>query len=286
VLDTTSSSSIGVRVLTPDDLPAALAVVNRDPVANVFVASRLAATGLARGRLGAEVWGYEVDGRLESLCYVGANVVPVEAGPAAARAFAARAAGQARTCSSIVGRAQTVGELWGRLAPAWGPAREVRATQPLMAVEAPDAAVPPDPQVRLVTASDFDVVMPACVAMFTEEVGVSPLGGDGGALYRCRVRELIDARRAYARFDGRKVVFKAEIGVATPAACQVQGVWVAPEYRGLGLAAGGMAAVVTLARREIAPVVSLYVNDFNVRAIAAYRRVGFREVGTFASVLF
>jgi predicted GNAT family acetyltransferase len=117
-------------------------------------------------------------------------------------------------------------------------------------------------------------------------VGVSPLGGDGGALYRCRVRELIDARRAFARFDGRKVVFKAEIGVATDAACQVQGVWVAPEYRGLGLAASGMAAVVSLARREVAPVVSLYVNDYNVRAIAAYRRVGFREVGTFASVLF
>ena len=33
-------------------------------------------------------------------------------------------------------------------------------------------------------------------------------------------------------------------------------------------------------------VVSLYVNDYNVRALAAYRRVGFREVGAFATVLF
>jgi len=32
-------------------------------------------------------------------------------------------------------------------------------------------------------------VMPACVAMFTEEVGVSPLVGDGG-IYRSRVAEL------------------------------------------------------------------------------------------------
>ena len=281
MLDTTS-----VRVLTPDDLPAAMSVVARDPVANVFVASRLAATGMARNRLGAEVWGYEVDGRLESLCYVGANVVPVQAGPAAARAFAARAARQTRTCSSIVGRADAIGELWGRLAAAWGPAREIRPVQPLMAVEAPNPGVDPDPQVRFVEPADFDLVMPACVAMFTEEVGVSPLGGDGGALYRGRVRELIDARRAFARFEGRKVVFKAEIGVATAAACQVQGVWVAPEYRGLGLAAGGMAAVVAMARREISPVVSLYVNDYNVRAVAAYRRVGFRDVGTFSSILF
>jgi predicted GNAT family acetyltransferase len=33
-------------------------------------------------------------------------------------------------------------------------------------------------------------------------------------------------------------------------------------------------------------VVSLYVNDFNSSARAAYRRVGFREVGRYASVLF
>jgi predicted GNAT family acetyltransferase len=32
--------------------------------------------------------------------------------------------------------------------------------------------------------------------------------------------------------------------------------------------------------------VSLYVNDYNTKALAAYRRVGFREVGSFATVLF
>jgi predicted GNAT family acetyltransferase len=33
-------------------------------------------------------------------------------------------------------------------------------------------------------------------------------------------------------------------------------------------------------------VVSLYVNDFNSPARAAYARVGFSQVGTYASVLF
>jgi hypothetical protein len=32
--------------------------------------------------------------------------------------------------------------------------------------------------------------------------------------------------------------------------------------------------------------VSLYVNDFNAPARALYHRVGFREVGCYASVLF
>jgi predicted GNAT family acetyltransferase len=122
--------------------------------------------------------------------------------------------------------------------------------------------------------------------MFTEEVGVSPLAGDGGALYRARVEELIAMKRAWARFDSGKVVFKAEIGAATADVCQVQGVWVDPSLRSRGLGTTGTAAVVEQARATIAPIVSLYVNDFNLAARRAYEKVGFAQVGTFASVLF
>jgi hypothetical protein len=31
---------------------------------------------------------------------------------------------------------------------------------------------------------------------------------------------------------------------------------------------------------------SLYVNSFNAPALAAYRRIGFRQVGRYATVLF
>ena len=47
-----------------------------------------------------------------------------------------------------------------------------------------------------------------------------------------------------------------------------------------------MATVVAEAQRTIAPVVSLYVNDFNTPARAAYTRTGFTQVDTFMSVLF
>jgi predicted GNAT family acetyltransferase len=275
-----------LRVLGSADLAAALEIAHRNPVTNVFVESRLLSVGLLPAALGAEVWGYEVHGRLESLCYVGANVVPVQAGPQAVHAFADQAAGKPRRCSSIVGPAAAVGPLWERLAAAWGPARDVRPSQPVMAVSTRPRDVPPDPRVRRVEPADFETVLPACVAMFTEEVGVSPYGGDGGALYRSRVRELITSRRAFARIESGKVLFKAEIGAVTPYACQVQGVWVDPEYRGAGLSVIGMAAVVDIALAEIAPVVSLYVNDYNVRAVAAYRHVGFQQVDTFMSVLF
>jgi predicted GNAT family acetyltransferase len=211
--------------------------------------------------------------------------VPVQAGSEAVRAFADRARRQGRRCSSIVGPAPAVIELWRLLMPYWGPAREVREIQPLMSIDRPPR-VQPDPEVRLVQPDEIDVLMPACIEMFTEEVGVSPLVGDGGSLYRARVEELIATGRAFARIEDGLVVFKAEIGAATSAACQVQGVWVHPPLRRRGVGATGMAAVVRGAQESIAPVVSLYVNDFNVAARRSYKKVGFQEIGTFASVLF
>ncbi|MEU7046264.1 GNAT family N-acetyltransferase [Streptomyces varsoviensis] len=274
------------RVLEPAELDAALAVLDRDPVANAFVAARVQVAGLDPWRLGGEMWGWYADGRLESLCYAGANLVPICAGPAAVRAFADRARRSGRRCSSIVGPTEATAELWSLLEPSWGPAREIRAHQPLMVTEAMPPDIAPDPLVRRVRKDEMDLIMPACVAMFTEEVGVSPLAGDGGLLYQARVAELVSAGRSFARVEDGRVVFKAEIGAATPRACQIQGVWVAPEYRGRGLSKTGMAAVLGYALRDVSPVVSLYVNDFNTAARATYRSVGFREVGAFMSVLF
>ncbi|MFG2644597.1 GNAT family N-acetyltransferase [Streptomyces sp. NPDC048370] len=274
------------RVLEPADLGAALAVLESAPVENAFVTARVQAAGLDPWRLGGEMWGWYTDGHLRSLCYSGANLVPICATPDAVRAFADRARRTGRRCSSIVGPAGPTTQLWSLLEPSWGPARDVRAHQPLMVTEAPSATVEPDPLVRRVGKDEMELIMPACVAMFTEEVGISPMAGDGGLLYQARVAELVGTGRSFARFEDGKVVFKAEIGAATRQACQIQGVWVAPEHRGRGLSEIGMAAVLRYALADVAPVVSLYVNDYNTPARAAYRRVGFREVGAFMSVLF
>jgi predicted GNAT family acetyltransferase len=231
------------------------------------------------------MWGFEQAGRLTSLCYGGANLVPVQPTSPAIAAFAERALRQGRRCSSIVGTSTAVGELWGFLRPYWGPARDVRAAQPLMAIDGP-SPIEADPAVRRVRLDELDILLPASIAMFTEEVGISPLNGDGGASYRARVADLVRSGRAFARIEDGRVIFKAEVGAATPQACQVQGVWVRPEFRGQGLAAPGMASVVALARSSISPVVSLYVNDFNTPGRATYHRAGFSEVGEFMSVLF
>jgi predicted GNAT family acetyltransferase len=275
----------GARALDARDRDEVLALLRRDPVADVFVASRVETAGMDTWRLGAELWGFGERGRLESVCYSGANLVPCQATPDAVRAFAERARRQGRRCSSIVGPAEAVLAMWQLLEPHWGVARELRSDQPLLAIEGPPA-VPADPAVVRVRSDQVTALLPACIAMFTEEVGVSPLAGDGGALYRARVEELVSLGRAFARFDEGEVLFKAEIGAATREVAQIQGVWVDPARRGLGTGTAGTAAVVLAAQADLAPVVSLYVNDFNTAARRSYEKVGFTQVGSFASVLF
>jgi predicted GNAT family acetyltransferase len=274
-----------LRVLDDRDLDTVLALLAQDTVANVFVQSRVEAVGLQPWRLGAEMWGHHHEGTLTGLCYAGANLVPVIGDDAALRGFAERARRQGRRCSSIVGAEKLVARLWRLLEPAWGPARDVRPCQPLMVADQ-EPPVPVDPGVRRVSPDEIDLLLPASIAMFTEEVGVSPVAGDGGSLYRARVSELVHSGRSFARIEDGRVIFKAEVGAVTAAACQIQGVWVDPMLRGQGLSVAGMAAVVHECLASVAPAVSLYVNDFNEPARRAYERVGFRDVDTFMSVLF
>ncbi|WP_425954445.1 GNAT family N-acetyltransferase [Xylanimonas sp. McL0601] len=290
------------RVLAPADLPEALAVCALDPVAAVLASSRIEiAVRAGLPAAGGQVWGWPAAGRLRAVCWSGANLVPVVPaalgadGVDAIGAFVRIARGQGRRSSSIVGESGAALALWAGLERFWPPAREVRAHQPSLAI-ARDPDVEPDPRVRLSRLEELPTLMPACVAMFTEEVGYSPVAG-GGVAYRERVRSLVADSRSYVRFAARfgdpyarppgpAVEFKAELGAVAQGVAQVQGVWVDPALRGRRLSEGGMAAVVADARRRLAPVVSLYVNGYNVRAMRAYRRVGFDQVGTFATVLF
>lgn len=280
------------RITVPRDLGEVRRIVDSDPIANVFLDSRLAAVGLDRWRLGAQVWGYPDTGPLQAVCYAGANLLPLlDAGTApdydridAAGAFADRALARGRRCLSVVGSRSSVLPVWARLEPVWGPARDVRDHQPYLVLDT-EPKIRGDDRVRPVRLDELDVLYPASVAMFTEEVGVSPELSDGGVAYRASVAELVRAGRAFARIENGQVMFKAEVGVVSPRVCQIQGVWVAPRWRGRGLAAPGMAAVARLARATCAPVVTLYVNDYNERARRAYSEVGFREHATYMSVL-
>lgn len=256
-------------------------MLDADPVGSCMVASRVAEHGVDPGAIGGELWTRRHAD--ESLCYAGPNLIPLRGETADLSAFADKAMSAARRCSSLVGRAELVLPMWRRLEHAWGPARDVREHQPLMALHAPPLCAI-DGGVRLVRRDEIDAYLVAAIDMFIGEVGIDPRVGDGGRGYRRRVAALIAAGRAWARFERGEVVFKAEVGSQSPAVGQIQGVWVHPDWRGRGM---GTAGTATLAAAVVGSgrIASLYVNSFNTVARATYARIGFTQVGTFATVL-
>lgn len=273
----------GARLLEERDAGNVRSALEADPIAACMVASRFEAAGMRIPQLGGELWGY--GSKLDGLCFSGVNLIPLRGGAEAMRAFADRALRRRRVCSSLVGPSEQVLTLWGELAGKWGPAREIRADQPLMVLSGPPR-VRPDPLVRRVRPDELDAYLPAAIAMFTEEVGIDPRDDGGAAGYRARVAELIATGRAFARFEGGQVVYKAEIGALSRMVGQIQGVWVHPDRRSTGLGTVGTAAVADRLVRGWGRAASLYVNSFNYAARIAYEKVGFHQTGSFSTVLF
>ena len=138
---------------------------------------------------------------------------------------------------------------------------------------------------RLATSADLGELLPAAAAMFTEEVGFDPVAryGDG---YAARLRTLIAGQRSAIVTDvNGRVIFKADAGIVNLDAAQVQGVWLHPDYRGCGLAKPFFASAAQVLQRRY-PHLSLYVNDYNARALAMYRGTGWEQIGQFSTIIF
>ncbi|MDT5402893.1 MAG: uncharacterized protein QOK33_6124 [Mycobacterium sp.] len=269
------------RVSVVRDAAIVRRALDLDPVGSCMVASRVADHGIDPAAIGGELWTRNRPG--ESLCFAGANLIPLRGEVTDLNAFADKATSSVRRCSSLVGRAELVLPMWRRLENAWGPARDVREHQPLMTLDSvPQCAV--DSAVRPARMDELDAYLVAAIDMFIGEVGIDPRLGDGGRGYRRRVAGLIAAGRAWARFERGQVVFKAEVGSQSPSVGQIQGVWVHPDMRGRGYGAAGTAALAAAVVGS-GRTASLYVNGFNTIARATYARIGFTQVGTFATVL-
>jgi ribosomal protein S18 acetylase RimI-like enzyme len=274
-----------VRPLGRADRAAVLAFVEADPVRDTFIASRV----LHDAVLGVAGWGplwgaFDDAGRLTGVLHLGPNLVPAVARDDALTALAAVATGPAPT-RMLVGERGAVERLWSLVAATYPPPREIRKRQFVYRLTAGDLRVPAHGAAASVaTRADEEEVLAASAAMHLEEMGEDPMATDPAG-YRRRVRALIDRGWTFLyRQDGR-LAFKMDIGCAATSTAQIQGVYTPPGFRRRGVGTAGMAACCVLALRQY-PVLSLYVNDFNVPAVMLYDRLGFTRMPyDFATVL-
>jgi ribosomal protein S18 acetylase RimI-like enzyme len=247
-----------------------LTFCSEDPVERVFLED-VARRGLGRFTAFAE------NGRLTALCHVGANVVP--SGRDCGRFAAATARGRARM---IIGDERPVTELWDAVGNRMPEPRDDRPGQPVyVSLEPPE---PGDTGLRAATERDYELLLPACAAAHQEEIGIDPIARDPEG-FRWRTRSQIEEGRSWVWIEDGTILFKAEASAWTPAAVQLQQVWVDPPVRNRGYAQRGMRDLIRLLLGRV-PAVCLFVRAENAPAIRVYEAIGMRRTISYRSVLF
>ena len=248
-----------------------LAFCAEEPVERVFLED-IARRGL--GRFSAVA---RADGRLKSLCHVGANIVPSGSGCADFAELAARSGAR-----MVIGEERAVGELWDAARRRMPPPREDRPGQPVYALrEVPE---PGETGLRAARLADLQLLVPACAEAHREEIGVDPLQRDADG-FRWRTRQQIEEGRSWLWVEDGVILFKAEASAWTPAAVQLQQVWVDPQVRRRGYAGRSMRDLCRLLLEQV-PAVCLFVRPENAPALRLYDSIGMTRELTYRSLVF
>jgi RimJ/RimL family protein N-acetyltransferase len=184
----------------------------------------------------------------------------------------------------IVGPRETVAAYWSLVGPRHGPARLIRDRQYVMMVDRTRL----QPYERRVVArrariDEWTTVADNSAAMIAGELEYDPLRSSPE--FTANVRTMIDRGLWWVGESVGRLCFFCNIGPWSRETAQLQGIWTPPELRGKGLATAALGAVCDRLL-EMSPTLSLYVNDFNTRAIALYERAGFTTAGEYQTILF
>jgi ribosomal protein S18 acetylase RimI-like enzyme len=207
---------------------------------------------------------------------MGINVVPSGDGCGVFAADVARA-----TPRMLIGEARAVSELWEEARLQLPHPREDRPGQPVFVIHG--APPPGDTGLRAATLDDLELLMPACAAAHEQELGIDPIRRDAEG-FRWRTRSQIEDQRSWVWVEDGVILFKAEASAWTPAAAQLQQVWVDPEARRQGNGARGLSDLCRLLLERV-PTVCLFVRADNEPAIRLYETIGMDHTLDYRSVL-
>lgn len=269
-----------LRALGEDDVKNAIAFLQRDPLINVYLISRLFEE---RSAAATQIYVVRHNHDIVLVASLATNIV-LAADPAerpdvldsAIAMIAERIVARMIPVRAIISPANLVEKLWLRLRTRLDPPTVVRMNQPVYSIrrrfDFPDLT-----EARYATLDDLEQLVPACAAMHKEEVGIDPLERDAAG-YRERIRELIDRRRAIVHVQDGLIASKCEFSAVSEDAVQLMGVWTHPQFRRRGLAKVTLREVCGhLFRRG--KNITLFVNDFNLPAIGLYESIGFQRIG-------
>jgi uncharacterized protein len=259
-----------------------LAFLARDPCMNVFLTYLIMFDLSTLTRSSIRV-AFDERGAVTGVAYFGRQIALAGSDDETIAAFARDGLSYGGE-KMIVGPRETVLRYWSLVGDRHEPARLIRDRQYVMMVDR-SLLRPYEHRVvaRRARIDEWTAVADNSAAMIAVELEYDPMRSSPE--FTANVRAMIDRGLWWVGESIGRLCFFCNIGPWSPQTAQLQGIWTPPELRGKGLATAALGAVCDRLL-EMTPTLSLYVNDFNTRAIALYERAGFVTVGEFSTILF
>jgi RimJ/RimL family protein N-acetyltransferase len=266
--------------VSPATQAAALAYLDRSPTLNVFLTYVL--NGNFSSSFHKNVLVARDDGDVTGVAYCGRQIV-IAADPQAVPALAARIATRGPV-RSLIGERTAIATLWPLVAARLGAPRLVRDRQLVMEVSRSTLKHVGGPvSVRYAVMNEARAVAESSASMIAQELEYDPRRDSPS--FDAGVRQMIERKLWWVGVSSGRLCFFCNVGPWSDRTAQLQGIWTPPDLRRQGLATSALGAICGRLL-EVFPTLSLYVNDFNERAISLYRRIGFEHVGEFTTIAF
>ena len=220
-----------LEILTEKNHSEVLEFLKMRPVHTVVMASFIQDNGLESADNRGVFYGYRnTNGNLEGVALIGHTTLVEARSEDSLEAFAIIARQSATPIHVMMSDGKTIETFWQHFTGDNRSPRKV-CTELLFELNFPFFVQTSDWNVRAAQHDELEQIAVAHDEVAFIESGVSPLSKDReGFLKRCAKR--IEQGRTFVVFENGKLVFKADIVAETTDVIYLEGIYVAPEYRG------------------------------------------------------
>ena len=220
-----------VQILTEANKEEVLSFLKVRPVQTVAMTSFIQDNGLESVDNRGKFYGYRnTKGTLEAVALIGHTTLIESRSEDSLAAFALVARESETPIHFMMADGKTIEAFWKYFAVGNQKPRRV-CTELLFELSFPLLVQQCDWDVRLAEAGELEQIAEAHAEVAFIESGVDPMQKDrAGFLKRCGKR--IERGRTFVVFENGKLVFKADIAAETSDVAYLEGIYVAPEFRG------------------------------------------------------
>jgi GNAT superfamily N-acetyltransferase len=223
-----------VRVLTPEDTKEVQSFLAARPVHTVVMSSFIVDNGIKSDLNRGKFYGYRNSaGTLEGVALIGHSTLVEARSDEALKALAFVARSSETPIHLVMSNGNDAERFWQYLT---GGVNQPRLTcvEALFEITFPFAVQQCEWRIENAEMSHLIQVAEAQAEVAFIECGVDPMVKDRQGFLK-RVARRIKQDRVFVVLDGDKLVFKADIIAETDSVIYLEGVYVAPEYRGKGI---------------------------------------------------